>query len=642
MVAAQTVFLSDSKLDARPVRPVSPDTLWDRAVRVRDDFARQIREVLQQTGIEALVYSSQNGNYPPWVKLEGWLPIDQLRPAVRQRVDLEFVIDVKPFNVHQIIQTARLTKGKKKISVSERGRFTQRDVLEWTRFALGAGPKPSNYTPGQDLLLSIPGLIIPPLRPHRNRIAKEYRRPFFTTSMFLIAGIVLAQLLGSASGRNPALAGLSVLLMLGSVIGFIWLAFAAYWRKKIVAVPMQPLAPPRNPGLVDSWNAVVPGLGGDYVSIKRRLLTKLAEVQAAGAECRAEVYSYRTPNGYEERERLVLSKGQSLVHVHIVQFGNDVYVGWQAHLNWAGWGETNPAATRTANGAEIEYRELRPGFYVPQTFDLIDLNSLSELVHRRIEDELKAVLREKQIDQEIDFQIVRGDRENALDRSKREGPEEASRLSRFWPRFMKSAQAWQMVSMTEVKRTVADPKAVPAAAASTTSGSLIPLALAAGALLYWASPLNKAFAGTSIPASTVGFAALVGLALWWYGELSIRLAAVAAVIYGFASYWAFTAYFSRARELITGGVQGGFLLYTLGSVLLGTLILMATGSVFSARLRSVNRWLFAVIVWSAIPLLFAYFRQNGMANDVYMVALAGFTAFKYGCFGYWLQRPPAA
>jgi hypothetical protein len=53
---------------------------------------------------------------------------------------------------------------------------------------------------------------------------------------------------------------------------------------------------------------------------------------------------------------------------------------------------------------------------VPNQFDLMDLNSLTELVHRRIERELKAILKEKAIDQEIDFKIIRGDRDRALDK----------------------------------------------------------------------------------------------------------------------------------------------------------------------------------------------------------------------------------
>jgi hypothetical protein len=202
-------------------------------------------------------------------------------------------------------------------------------------------------------------------------------------------------------------------------------------RKRAVYTASQPVVPPRDLGLVDSWHAVVAGLGRDWENVKRRLVASLAAGQSMGAECRPEIYGYRTPNGYEERERLVVSKGQGLVHLHIYPFGDDMFVGWQACLNWARWAETVPVATRVADGLETQFVEIRPGGYIPNQFDLIDLNSLSEFVHRRLERELKAILKEKAIDQEIDFQIIRGDRDRALDKS-RHGEGAGKKKGRAW------------------------------------------------------------------------------------------------------------------------------------------------------------------------------------------------------------------
>src|SRR5207302_1571382 len=112
-----------------------------------------------------------------------------------------------------------------------------------------------------------------------------------------------------------------------------------------------------------------------------------------------------------------------MVHVHIYQFGNDAFVGWHAYLNWAQWDETKPVSKKIANGHEVEFRDLRPSVYIPNQFDLIDLSSLSEFVHRRIEREIKAMLKEKAIDQEIDFKIIRGDRDNALSEERHKGDE---------------------------------------------------------------------------------------------------------------------------------------------------------------------------------------------------------------------------
>ena len=70
---------------------------------------------------------------------------------------------------------------------------------------------------------------------------------------------------------------------------------------------------------------------------------------------------------------------------------------------------------------QVEFRQLRRIFYVPSYVDIVELNALSERVHRKLERELKAILKEKVIDQEIDFKVIRGDRECALDKSKHGG-----------------------------------------------------------------------------------------------------------------------------------------------------------------------------------------------------------------------------
>ena len=62
-----------------------------------------------------------------------------------------------------------------------------------------------------------------------------------------------------------------------------------------------------------------------------------------------------------------------------------------------------------------EYRGVRPGLYIPNEFDLIDLNALSDIVHRRIIKVLRDILREHEIDQQFDFKILRADRDKVLD-----------------------------------------------------------------------------------------------------------------------------------------------------------------------------------------------------------------------------------
>jgi hypothetical protein len=255
--------------------------------------------------------------------------------------------------------------------------------------------------------------------PYRNRVVRELKTRYWQNPAGLLGfGSLLILLLGIGGSQDhnvpPGLSGLAILVAIGG-LGFA--GFVTGRRTHVVSVLDQPVVPPRNLGLVDSWHAVVAQIGRDYVNVYRRLTTSIAQIANMGIVCLPEVYGYRTPNGFEQRERLVVSKSQGQVHIHIYPFGDDIFIGWQAFLNWAQWAETVPVARKIEGMQEIEFRQLVTGGYTPNQFDLMDLNSLTELVHRRIERELRAILKESAIDHEIDFKIIRGDRNRAFTHS---------------------------------------------------------------------------------------------------------------------------------------------------------------------------------------------------------------------------------
>ncbi len=100
---------------ARPVRPRSAGRSdWDRAVRQRDDIRALIEKQLSDESIDAAVIVSEDGNYPPWVRLEAWLPAAgpsaPRAPEARQRVLIEFIVGVAPYHKFPIVVTARLVK----------------------------------------------------------------------------------------------------------------------------------------------------------------------------------------------------------------------------------------------------------------------------------------------------------------------------------------------------------------------------------------------------------------------------------------------------------------------------------------------------------------------------------------------------
>jgi hypothetical protein len=420
------------RIDARPMRQTSDHTSWDKTVTLRDEFAAEVKSVLEGRKIDAAVFVSSNGEYPPWVRLEAWLPGNSEAPITaesRERAELVFVIDAKPYHEHDVVVSAKMARGRTRIDVDGRPDFPVEAAEEWVLYALDRGPKPKNYTPIKDTMLR----AIPFVRgPHSNRLLKKYRTRF-TGAMALAALsliVIFFAFVGIAQSTDdpdvePPYFALLALGLVGLVGGALWVKF----RQRAVSVTEQSESPPRSLGLVDSWHAVVAELGIDFANIKKRLVVAIEGDASPGAVCQIEAYTHRAPNGYEQRERLVVFKDQGMVQIHIYQFGRDLFVGWYAYLNWAQWGETGPVGVKILNRREVEYRDLRPAGYVPNQFDLIDLSSLSEFVHRRLEREIKGMMKERDIDQEVDFKVIRGDPDRALDQERHAGEQKGSSWS---------------------------------------------------------------------------------------------------------------------------------------------------------------------------------------------------------------------
>ncbi len=416
------------RLDARPIRPVSSSTLWDEAVARRDAFAESIRKTLAARNVEALVFESEVGNYPPWVRFEAWTPVSE---GARNRADLEIVVDVRPYRETPIVVTARFTRGGRRIEATEWPDFSVDDVADWTNSALLLRGGPAKYRPFRDWLGALAASLLPFLsKPHANPIARAYR-PSLVASLAVALGWI--GVIGGALSAFDALSAaissddadgsrLSLLFFViaaaVAILAGVWLSRRARPDRHAVAVVPQPMFDPRTTRLVDSWSAVIAGLGADFENIRKRLVDRLRTDETdAGVISHEETYGHRVPNGFEVRNRFVVAKHQAYVYVHFQRFGDDMFVGWQAFLNFAQWAETVPVSTKIQERRQIEFRELRRAYYQPTHIDIVELNALSERVHRKLERELKTILREKQIDQEIDFKVIRGDRESALAKS---------------------------------------------------------------------------------------------------------------------------------------------------------------------------------------------------------------------------------
>jgi hypothetical protein len=410
-------------IDGRPIHRVSDDTIWGDAAALRNACHDAIRHALDQRRIEALVTRSANGVYPAWVKVEAWLPQAagagiSADPRLRTTLDLHFA--VKPYRECPVTTSAVARIGRRAIAVAERPNFTADDAVDWVLYALGSGGKP-RAARFSDFLANVALALIPFTRTrYANRVLRPFRSLFPVTlaRLLVLAGLALIALgiyqVDPDFGPPPIAIGEFALGALALAAAFA----VARQRRTVVSVIDRPTIPPRYLLRLDSWHAVIPELGPALDEVKQRFLGKLEAFAPSGVATETERYGFRSPNGYDERDRLVITKGQGVAHLHVYRFGADVFVGWDSYVNWAQWAETRPVSARVAAGRVTEYRGLEPGLYVPNEYDLIDLNSLIEIVHRCVSDVLKAMMEEHKIDQEVDFNIIRGDRDNALDRDR--------------------------------------------------------------------------------------------------------------------------------------------------------------------------------------------------------------------------------
>ena len=411
---AATGSEAKATIDARPLIPATDRSPWAKAEQARDQFCYAIEEVLRARGMRALVSKSQPGVYPVATTLISWAPAagGTTDSSVTRRETLNIQIEVNPYLEHPLIYHVAVQTQKKSFSVV-RWKMTEGDAARLAQFALGFGTKPS-ILDGDAWRHFLGGIGFSFLL-ERNSIIEQAKPNFWTLPTMLVLASAL-----------PAFAAYSIFtyegdfspLVFGLIAGVVlllWIAtFLSARRPRLYSSVKRPEIAPRNLFLVDSWHTSIPDVGANFGELVSRIEAALVALDESML-ARWERHQYRTPYTFEERDRLTLTKGQAVVHVHIYPFANDVFLGWDGFLNWASWAETGAVSLAVRNGARVEFRSLNVASYVPNEFDLVEFNALSELVHRRVILVLKAFLKEKQIEADIDFSIIRGSRDTALD-----------------------------------------------------------------------------------------------------------------------------------------------------------------------------------------------------------------------------------
>lgn len=186
-----------------------------------------------------------------------------------------------------------------------------------------------------------------------------------------------------------------------------------------------PPRPPRSLLPLDSWQALVRDLGAQRDEVVDRLETILKERMAGTDEpvnIRREVIWYEGATGKVERQQLTVSLRRAIVFVRIYRYSDDLFVGWDAHVNQMAW-KDKPVQTghRSSDGIKVQLVSVETQFYAVNEYDITDANFLLEATHVHLTALLKQVLREREIDQELDFTIVRESRQSLIGNKPQEG-----------------------------------------------------------------------------------------------------------------------------------------------------------------------------------------------------------------------------
>jgi hypothetical protein len=203
---------------------------------------------------------------------------------------------------------------------------------------------------------------------------------------------------------------LGLVLFVVGIVGLVTISRAP----RLVRSAGKPLSEPRFLSYLDAWQTVIFDAGHDVESIRKRVMSLFAHADRQRFTCAVERIWHWGLDGKIEREQIVLRHGRGVVFCQIYGYGSDLYVGWDAHLNIGTWREKQVSSGIDRDTKQrVTLMAVEPATQPTGEYDLVDLNCLLEWTHAQLAKVLKQYVKERQIDQEIDFTIIRGDRAHA-------------------------------------------------------------------------------------------------------------------------------------------------------------------------------------------------------------------------------------
>ena len=394
-----------SARDVRPILQRRADSIWARVEQARDSLCAAMERSCRDAGFRPLVIKSGPYVQPAWVKLESWVPEENGATAggvslITQRRSAVLTIRAREFHRYELEYTLELEEGGRKKAGVRLHAFGDDHADQLARFVLLGGPRPRFHE------LRLRRAVVELWRPANK--ADVLRRDWAMLGAWssVIVGFLTLSI------------GIGVLLLLGG-------AFALHrlrQRNCVVRSSGKPDAEPRVLHRVDSWQAVISGLGDAADDLRDRFQAIVGQTPMSGLRCRVEKIWYWGLDGTVEREQIVLSLRRAIVFCQIHRYDDELYVGWDGHLNSGQWVEkTTAQGLDRGTGVPTQVKTVEPGHQALNQYDITDLNCLMELVHAKLVKLVKDLMDERRIDQEIDFTILRGERQSSTEGRRPEG-----------------------------------------------------------------------------------------------------------------------------------------------------------------------------------------------------------------------------
>jgi hypothetical protein len=214
---------------------------------------------------------------------------------------------------------------------------------------------------------------------------------------------------------------------------FVVIYFLSRGRQTYVLTSGKPLTDPRSLRWMDSWQASISGLGLLRAAVEKGIMSRLSQGGPEGATVGTERIGYWGTDNWVEREQIVVRHRRAIGFIHVVAYGDVLYVAWECLLNSASWVEQTLAkGLDRVSGLDVVANRVVAGFHRLNEYDLGDSNFLAEWMHEAIKREVKLRMAEQKIDQEIDFTVQRESRKDALAASSQtSGQADKPKTSRF-------------------------------------------------------------------------------------------------------------------------------------------------------------------------------------------------------------------